>query len=113
MASAETRELLAQIGVNQMPTSKALEILEYVLGANYIRVTAADIDWSLFKAVNEVRGEQPFFERIKSKAAGATGDGLGHAALLIIGIARANATTTSAPQSARRTRFRRRLSSMA
>ncbi|GAB1543988.1 hypothetical protein NUACC21_66640 [Scytonema sp. NUACC21] len=64
MASSETQTLLKRMGVEAWLPEQGIAALAQFLGTNVAQITAAQIDWSIFKPIYEVKGQRPLLEQI-------------------------------------------------
>ncbi|MDF5730186.1 MAG: type I polyketide synthase, partial [Rhizonema sp. PD38] len=71
MAVEELQTRLRRKGLQGLPPEQAISALESLLGANCVQTSVADVDWSLFKEVYEIRGKRSLLEllAIQSHAA--------------------------------------------
>ncbi|KYC40370.1 short-chain dehydrogenase [Scytonema hofmannii PCC 7110] len=67
MASAETQTLLKRMGVEAWLPEDGIAVLAEVLGTNIAQITAAQIEWSVFKPIYEVKGQKPLLELINKQ----------------------------------------------
>ncbi len=67
MAVEEFQTWMSRMGIEALPPTQAIASLEYLLGTNCVQTTVANIDWSLFKGLYEVRGKRSLLEQINSQ----------------------------------------------
>ncbi|QSQ18101.1 SDR family NAD(P)-dependent oxidoreductase [Myxococcus landrumensis] len=63
--SEEARRFFSQAGLEVVPTSAALSLLERLVGAGITQRTVAAVDWSRFKPLQEARRHRPWLEAIQ------------------------------------------------
>nr|AXM42950.1 polyketide synthase [Myxococcus fulvus] len=63
--SEEARRFFSQAGLEVVPTSAALSLLERLVGAGITQRTVAAVDWSRFKPLQEARRQRPWLEYIQ------------------------------------------------
>lgn len=61
MADPEFAALMARMGIEPLAPETATAALGQLLGSSQPQVTVADVDWSRFKALFELRGSVPLF----------------------------------------------------
>ncbi len=59
MAIAEFQMWMSRMGVEGLQPEEAIATLDYLLGADQVHVTVANVNWSLFKGLLEARGKRP------------------------------------------------------
>ena len=64
LASDEARALYASAGLEPMPVSGALAMLDAMLGSDVPQATIAAVDWERLKPVYEARRARPFFSEV-------------------------------------------------
>nr|WP_318670663.1 beta-ketoacyl reductase [Nostoc flagelliforme] len=64
MASEETQTLLKRMGLEPWQAEEGIAVLAQLLGTNIVQATAAKVDWNIFKAVYEVKGERSLLKQI-------------------------------------------------
>jgi hypothetical protein len=65
MANADVQRYAAQMGLGMAPAAQFLEALDLFLQQGLTQVNIGPIDWRIFKAVLEARGERPLLEHIE------------------------------------------------
>ncbi|MBD2519331.1 KR domain-containing protein [Nostoc sp. FACHB-973] len=68
MAEAETQTLLKRMGLEAWQPEEGIAVLAQVLGTNSVQITAAKVDWSIFKPVYEIKGERPLLKQIGTES---------------------------------------------
>ena len=80
MTTAENRELLAQMGLDTLDPSEALDTLEDLLGSDIVQATVARVDWERFAPVYMAKARRPLLEDLvgagRPASAGAADGGL-------------------------------------
>ncbi|MGE3809735.1 MAG: SDR family NAD(P)-dependent oxidoreductase, partial [Gemmataceae bacterium] len=66
MADGAAQEWLAQNGVRTLTPARALAALDHA-GPSATQRVVADVDWPLFLAIYQARGERPFLREIQAK----------------------------------------------
>lgn len=64
MASEETQTLLKRMGLEPWQPEEGIAVLAKLLGTNIVQTIVAKVDWNIFKAVYEVKGQRPLFKQI-------------------------------------------------
>lgn len=64
MAGEEFQTLLKRMGVEAWLPEKGIAVLGQILSTNMAQVTAAQVDWSIFKPIYEVKGQRSLLEQI-------------------------------------------------
>jgi acyl transferase domain-containing protein/acyl carrier protein len=64
MATEEFQTLLKRMGVQAWSPEEGIAVLGQILGTNIAQVTAAQVDWSIFKPIYEVKGQRSLLEQI-------------------------------------------------
>ncbi len=72
MVSAKAEIWLNRQGIETMPPQSAIEAMAHLLSAKRPQVTVAHVNWPVFKAICEVRGERPLLAQMKGKPSGMT-----------------------------------------
>ena len=71
--SAESERYFAQVGLERMPTTDALEILGHLLQTNATQVTVAACNWSMLRPIYEAKRRRRFLDKIVPGERVATG----------------------------------------
>ena len=66
MTSEESREWLAQLGLDALEPSAALDLLEDLIGSGAAQATVARVDWARFIAVYTAKARRPLLEGLGS-----------------------------------------------
>jgi acyl transferase domain-containing protein len=66
VASAAEQQMVAQFGLEQMPSEAALGILGGLLLTSIPQIAVAAVDWGALKPAYEARRRRPFLERVES-----------------------------------------------
>jgi acyl carrier protein len=70
MASAEAQHMVAQYGLNRMPSEQALAFLGDFLGDTDLpQVTVAAVDWNALKPAYEAKRQRPFLQHVETRQA--------------------------------------------
>ena len=69
VANESEQQLVAQFGLEQMPSEAALTILGNLLNSSLAQVTVASVNWNQLKAAYEARRKRPFLELVAAKSA--------------------------------------------
>jgi myxalamid-type polyketide synthase MxaE and MxaD len=70
VASAEAQQMVAQYGLNRMPSEQALAFLGDFLGdADLPQVAVAAVDWSALKPAYEAKRQRPFLQHVETRQA--------------------------------------------
>ncbi|MCC5601565.1 type I polyketide synthase [Nostoc favosum] len=64
MASEETQTLLKRMGLEPWQPEEGIAVLAQLLGTNIVQTTVAKVDWNIFKAVYEVKGQRSLLKQI-------------------------------------------------
>jgi acyl carrier protein len=71
--SAESERYFAQVGLERMPATDALEILGHLLQTNATQVTVAACNWSMLRPIYEAKRRRRFLDKIVPGERVATG----------------------------------------
>ena len=63
MADAEIQTLLKRMGLEPWQPEEGIAVLAQLLGTNTVQVTAAKVDWNIFKPIYEVKGQRPLLKQ--------------------------------------------------
>jgi myxalamid-type polyketide synthase MxaE and MxaD len=69
VASAQEQQMVAQFGLNRMPSEQALTYLGSFLGTHIPQVAVAAVDWALLKPAYETKRTRPFFQHLAGRPA--------------------------------------------
>ena len=64
--SVDLERFFAEIGLETMPTDKAVTALEYLLEVHATQGTVAAVDWDVFKPIYEAKRRRPFLDRVSA-----------------------------------------------
>ncbi|NJM89575.1 MAG: KR domain-containing protein [Hydrococcus sp. RU_2_2] len=67
MASATIQTLLKQVGIEVWQPSEALDLLSRLLGTSIAQITAARVNWDVFKPIYEIKGERSLLKQINTQ----------------------------------------------
>jgi acyl transferase domain-containing protein/acyl carrier protein len=67
MAVEEFQTWMSRIGVEGLQRSHAIAALGYLMAADCVQTTVANVDWSLFKEVYEARGKRSLLELVEGQ----------------------------------------------
>jgi acyl carrier protein len=65
MATQENGRLLSLIGVRELPSEQACQVLEQLAAMKVKQLTVADVDWNLFRRIYEARMSRPLLEEME------------------------------------------------
>lgn len=65
MALEEFQTLLSRMGVQGLQPEQAIASLGYLLGADCVQTTVANVDWAVFKDIFEARGKRSLLELLE------------------------------------------------
>lgn len=68
MALEEFQTFLTRMGVEGLPPEQAIATLNYLLSADCVQATVANVDWTRFKDLYEARGKRSLLEQISGQA---------------------------------------------
>src|SRR5262245_12243851 len=68
MPSPDAQNWLHRMGVTALPPDRALDAFACLLGSSHTQTTVAQVDWSRFKELYEVRARRPLLENIQPSA---------------------------------------------
>jgi len=68
MVSEDAEASLLKVGINMLPSEKALMVLDALLGGHNAQITVADISWPKFQEMYELRGKQSFLNLVREES---------------------------------------------
>src|SRR5262249_33514671 len=68
MASTDAQTWLHRMGVSALPPAPAIDALAYLLPSSHTQTVVAQVDWTRFKELYEVRANRPLLENIRIAA---------------------------------------------